>query len=279
MVSLFHRWRYRDFTRMGRGIESRYGRCAEWWQPHITCTKTFVVSHLRPSQHGAVLGAGRLYDIDLMRLLECIEVVHLFDLDATCVPYWRRLAGRHFGKRVIPHFVDVTVCMDAWQAGIGKARRAGELSEYLHSLSAPQPEWVDQSFDTVISLNILGQIPLYWRDRVLRSVGAVSDDERVALEHSMGVLQEAHMNALLAKSERDVLLLADSEYYYYRNTECEWRVESALWGEARESYQRFVESRTWTNHETWMWHLVPQFIEARHEGEIHRVEAFYVAAS
>lgn len=275
MVSFLHRWRYRDFTKMGRGIEARYHRCGEWWEPHIRCTKEFIAAHIHPAQSVAVLGAGRLYDIDLAGLLESFDSVHLFDLDATCVAEWKRRAGRHFGSRVIPHVEDITGCIEKWPAGLRGAQQAGILTEYLRELEAPEPGWLNGDFDTVISLNILGQIPLYWRDRVLPRVGELTESERAALEHSMGVLQEAHLRALTATSTRNVLLLTDTEYYFYTSSESEWRVEQALWGGAREMYQQLLRDTTSSDHETWMWHLVPYVVEAREEGEIHRVEALF----
>jgi hypothetical protein len=225
----------------------------------------------------AVLGAGRLYDLDLTAILNTVETVHLFDLDTTCVTKWRRAAGSLFGGRVVPHLEDLSGCMEAWQRGIGKAYRSGELEGYLCELAAPKALWEEGDFDGVISLNLLGQIPLYWRDRVLSVAGELSERERRALEHSMGVLQQAHLRALFDTSSRDTFLITDTEYYYYQSSQSEWRVEPALWGGAAETFQKVVREGSRISRESWMWHLVPQFIEARHEGEIHRVEAAFLA--
>ncbi|MFN4896352.1 MAG: hypothetical protein ACK5GN_10925 [Pseudomonadota bacterium] len=262
-----------DFARMGQAIKQRHERCAAWWQKHLEYTATFIGTHVPSADSVAVLGAGRLLDIDLEGLISRCRRVHLFDADPTAEKYWRSVSGRAYGKQVIGHITDITESIDSWTKGLPAALRRGELINYLNRCVAPQPRWAREQFDGYISLNILGQIPLYWRDRVLALVGALTDEQWCAVSASMGRLQESHLRGLAARPGAWSILITDTEYYFYRGDESQWRVEPALFGAANQIYsQRSCEDVS----EAWLWHIAPQFVESDEEGEIHRVEASLV---
>lgn len=258
-----------DFTRMGRAIEQRYERCAQWWRGHLELTTGFINAHTPQASSVAVLGAGRLLDIDIERLLSRCRTVHLFDADSASASRWRSVCGREYGKRVIGHVVDLTESMQEWTKGLAAAIRTDTLRPYLNGCVAPVPAWAHEQFDGYISLNILGQIPLYWRDRVLGAVGALSREQWLALEGAMGRLQVAHMRGLVLKPGVWSILVTDTEYYFYQGDRSEWRVEQALFGSAREVYDTHCARSV---NAAWLWHIAPQFVEADDEGEIHRVE-------
>jgi hypothetical protein len=259
-----------DFTRMGRAIEQRYERCAGWWRRHLELTSSFIATRAPQAASVAVLGAGRLLDIDVGGLLSRCCTVHLFDADPSAVSRWRRVCGREYGKRVIGHTVDLTDTMQVWTKGLAAAIRTDSLREFLDSCVAPVPAWAHEKFDGYISLNILGQIPLYWRDRVVGSAGALSGEQWLALEGAMGRLQVAHMQGLELRPSAWSILVTDTEYYFYQGDQSEWRVEPALYGSAQAAYEAHVARGVDV---TWLWHIAPQFVEADDEGEIHRVEA------
>jgi hypothetical protein len=259
-----------DFGRMGRAIEQRYLRCTEWWRAHLELTTSFVAAHVPESASVAVLGAGRLLDIDVRGLLHRCHTVHLFDADPDAASRWRGVVGREYGTRVVGHVVDLTDSMNLWTKGLAAAIRTGRLLEFLGECRAPVPAWAHESFDGYVSLNLLGQIPLYWRDRVLAAAGELSGEHWLALEGAMGQLQAAHMRGLVLRPDAWSLLVTDTEYYFYQGDQSKWRVEPALFGEAREVYEANFAREV---RDTWLWHIAPQFIESDDEGEIHRVEA------
>jgi hypothetical protein len=100
-----------DFERMGSAIEQRFRRCAPWWRPHLEATATFVSHNVPESSSVAVLGAGRLLDIDLVGLLSKCRHVHLFDADSSAVSRWKAVSGREYGRRVFGHVLDLTGSM------------------------------------------------------------------------------------------------------------------------------------------------------------------------
>lgn len=266
---------FNDFRGMGRGIASRYQRCHEWWAPHLRCTGEFLRQHVPLSERVAVLGAGRLLDLDLSWLLSRAREVHLFDADPGCVGVWRAKAGPEFRRRVVPHLEDLTSCLDQWTRPVQAEVRGGRLVSYVEGLRAPQPTWSRAAFDGIISLNLLGQIPLYWRDRVLSRQPSLSSEEGRALANSMGELQRAHLAALKPPPGGWRILITDTEYYFYSVDTVPWRVEPALHGRAETALRRLTAAAP---QEAWLWHLAPQFVEDDTEGEIHRVEAFVVNA-
>jgi hypothetical protein len=218
-----------------------------------------------------------LLDIDLDLLLERCSEIHLYDADPSCVATWKRLAGRRYGMRVVGHQVDITDTLAEWSSQAAVAHSAGRLGEFLASCKAPAPSWSESSYDGLISLNVLGQLPLYWRDRILalapRSFESVWGD----LERSMAELQRAHLDGVLTQGKAWSILITDSEYYFYQSDSSDWRVESALFGAAD---IRLGDTRaSHSGRESWLWHVAPQYVECDDEGEIHRVEAFFWSGS
>ena len=258
---------------MGKGIEARYARCAPFWEPHLSCTRSFIDQHVQPGGRLAILGAGRLLDVDLKKLIPQFAEIHLFDADPTVVRTWRKVSGVAFRERVIPRVVDVTGSLSTWSSGLRSAVRHKNLAGYLDMVQPGHGTWEDERFDGVISLNLVGQIPIYWRDRVVAAARNLFSDEERALVGSMSRLQAAHVKAMREKPQGWSILITDTEYYTYHVDHAEWDVEPALHGEAVSELS--VNSSRMIKHgeDCWLWHLVPQFVESEQEGYIHRVEA------
>ena len=262
-----------DFIRMGKGIESRYARCASWWRPHLACTQDFITQHAQPGGRIAILGAGRLLDVDLKALIPLYSEIQLFDADPTVLRSWRKTSGIAFRKSVIPRVQDVTGTLVQWTKGLTSAVREKRLESYLASLETAPGPWESDGFDGVISLNITGQLPIYWRDRVHAVKPELSEREEDALIGSMSRLQSAHLCALQRAPVRWSLAITDTEYYTYHVDQSEWQVEQALHGDARTALNPLSDASLAQSESCWLWHLVPQFIESDDEGHIHRVEA------
>ena len=274
MISVLSRWFNWDFVRMGKGIEARYSRCSTYWEPHLACTRAFIESHIEPGGRLAILGAGRLLDVDLKKMIPQFSEIHLFDADSTVIRAWRKTSGLAFRDTVIPRILDVTGSIQPWSAGLVTSIRRGQLAEYLASLVPLRAAWEEELFDGVISLNLVGQIPLYWRDRVLTAAKReLSEREERALIDSMARLQLAHLAATRTHPRRWSIVITDTEYYTYQVDTPEWEIEPALHGEARGQLNAYSSHMERHGNECWLWHLLPQFVESDGEGCIHRVEA------
>jgi hypothetical protein len=258
---------------MGKGIEARYARCSSYWEPHLECTRRFIADHVQPGGRLAILGAGRLLDIDLKDLIPRFSEIHLFDADRSVMRAWRATSGIAFRDTVIPRITDVTGCLNAWSSGLSSAIRHGTLEQYLSTLSPGQGAWELERFDGVLSLNLVGQIPLYWRDRVVAEAGEISRDEERALIGSMARLQSAHVRALRAHPGSWTILITDTEYYTYHVDKPEWEVEPALHEDVLRQIKSSCARLERLGSDCWLWHLMPQFVECRAGGCIHRVEA------
>jgi hypothetical protein len=262
-----------DFVRMGKGIETRHKRCADYWAPHISCTKNFITKHVTPGGKIAILGAGRLLDVDLSALIPLFQEIHLYDADPTAASAWKRVSGSAYGRTVFGHIEDITNSLSEWTSGLSKATKKGGLADYLAHLVVRPAEWESQGFDGVISLNIIGQLPLYWRDRVLELSDALSREEECALVDSMARLQTAHVKSLQISPRSWAIAITDTEYYSYQVDYPEWEVTDALHGSTRDLLNRAEPATIVIEQDTWLWHLAPQFVESDTEGAIHRVEA------
>jgi hypothetical protein len=263
-----------DFIKMGKGIQSRHARCAGYWEPHLRCTREFIDAHAHGGGRIAILGAGRLLDVDLGALLSRFSEIHLFDADPTVLKTWRHASGLAFRDRVVPRITDVTGSLKEWSAGLTQAVRQKRLAVYLDSLQPRKGGWEHEAFDGIISLNLSGQIPIYWRDRVVSVARTLSDEDEKALINSMARLQSAHICAVRERARAWSIMITDTEYYAYTVDRAEWDVEPALYGTTLQDINSPASGIEKIADSRWLWHLVPQFIESDEEGIIHRVEAF-----
>lgn len=127
--------RYKEYLDMGYGIEARYRKCKKFWDPHLQCTKEFIQHSIGDKKYNsiAVLGSGKLLDIDVDYLLSHFHEVQLFDADPRAIS--------HVKKR----FKD-------------NAQVKSSVTE-IHS----SKDLREKKFSVVVSLNILSQLGHYNR--------------------------------------------------------------------------------------------------------------------
>jgi hypothetical protein len=274
-------WRHpawRDFASMGVGIEARYERCRDFWTPHLRLSQGFVTAALRdlpPAGRVAILGAGRLLDVPLTDLLNGGREVHLFDIDPGCPRVWAK-AGR--GGALVPHIVDLTDSMSAWTSSLRRCVRTPgcrrpDVERLLHELEPGRGVTLG-GFALVVSLNLLSQIPIYWRERVEAALKQLNpswiDEPTVeqALAESCRRLQARHLELLAESDAGRVIVLTDTDFFYYRRDEARWQVEPSLYIGAVD-----LTGYTAVRGDSWLWHIAPQGREAAAYGSIHRVSA------
>lgn len=270
---LWYRWRSpdtADFADMGLGIEARYKRCQRHWDKHLALTKSFIAENLEGAKgRCSILGAGRLLDLDISLLCMQFDEVSLYDLDPTVLPLWRRV------QRDLPqlhlHQMDITGSLSRWTAELTRVVRRGAREEVLPFLSSLTTCPVELRADTIISLNILSQLSIYWRDRVESLAKGVEDDLLTgAVTQNQRALETAHLE-LLKQAAENVIVVSDEYFHYYTRDRSEWLTEPALALDSPIRLDPFERKRT----SRWFWHIAPQGIEQEEYGVIHEVCASF----
>lgn len=258
-----------DFVDEGLGIEHRERRFRAVWAPHLRRSRMFLE---KATEEGGdevvVLGAGRLFDVPVKYLVERFDRVVLVDADPRVVACCRR-SVRRWGQRVEVRHDEVTGVFSVWSRMLEAVCGAcvEEVEAVLRSLRAPAQLW---SSGTVVSMNLLSQFGVMWRDRVRRMVGA--DRLRVpevgeATAQSIIQLEGAHALGLAAASR--AVVLADRYFFTEREQAHRWEREDALYGEWPE---HLPDKETWLSG-SWLWQIVPMNGEVTGEGIIHEVWA------
>jgi len=262
-----------DFTDMGLGIEARYKRCQRYWDKHLASTKCFI-DEVTEGAEGrcSVLGAGRLLDVDISLLCERFDEVRLYDLDPTVLPFWKRVQVRF--PQLHLHQMDITGSLTHWTNELKKVGRKASGEEVASLLSSLSTYSVEVSADTIISLNILSQLSIYWRERVESMTRGRDLDEELldnALSGNQRALESAHLE-VLRQATRNVILVSDEYFHYYTRDSSEWLTEPALSLDLPLKLEDpFHLERT----SRWFWHIAPQGIEQEGYGVIHEVSASF----
>ena len=279
-----------DFLDMGLGIEARHARCKSFWEKHIECCRSFQRRWTETLPKGiaaCVLGAGRLYDIETDILLTKCSSLTLVDADPSVITAWDRFASEAPPKVMITSSVeDITGSMKAWTfkleefvKGTRNARNEEDAVRFLDNLEV-EPGIALGRFDLILSMNVLSQIPIYWRERVHKIFSRVwkleTDDDgnyghglKEALERSQQRLEAQHRTLLEESGAPIILLSTDRFFHYYKKDAALWKTEDALIGGASFDLRNYDLAER----DSWLWHIAPQDIEQEGYGIIHEVVA------
>lgn len=284
---LLNRFRYpglSDFTEMGLGIEARFERCKSFWEPHLRLSMEFQRSTFTESDGRiAVLGAGRLLDCDLEFLLERFNRIELIDADPTAIQFLK--AKLHGNSAISVELLELTGSLDPWRKDLQmvvdvKTPSYEKAISTLRDLRVFPAPLLDRRYDCVLSLNLLGQIPIYWRERVetlLEKHLGITMDERGdlplevedAISRSCFELQAQHLSLLETVTEKKAVLITDRFFHYYKNDISPWTTYPALYLDI-EKHLRGLEVNS---SDSWLWHCAPQGIESDDYGAIHEIRA------
>jgi len=279
----------RDYVEMGLGIEARYERCQKFWLKHLELCKEFQGRGIsgRSFKSIAILGAGRLLDVNKLDIEESFARIALFDADPTCLPEWNEwgtdLAGS--GITFSQELGDLTNSILEWSIRLKHLLKTSKrdldiLHKFLLALRTNTTQLQTQKFEVILSLNLLSQIPLYWTDRVYSLVqrywgeegrSLISSDSGIqqALQRNTVSLQYQHLRMLEQNEAKRVILFSDKYFYYYLNSSSAWQVESAL----APGIDLKLDGYRITDQNSWLWHIAPQGIEQESYGSIHEVHA------
>lgn len=269
---------FHDFLSMGYGIEARSKRCREYWHPHLELSKSFIRTHL-PAGTVLIAGSGRLFDYP-SELLKSAERTTLLDADPASLSYCRKKYGEN---RISYLHTEITGSIREWERRLRQMlRRSPEAAAAVEVLNSLSPEHVPitQYADTVVSLNILGQIPVYWRERVKNILATIdihpdTRDEfpleiESALKNSCGKLQRTALKTMIDSAGSKCIILTDLYYHYYEKNHAEWQTHDALYFNPEE----ILGDLSLGTKESWLWHVAPQGIESKDHGIIHEVHAY-----
>lgn len=279
----------RDFIDMGLGIDARAKRCYKFWRPHLELTKAFqrrAVEVLDGKGSLAILGAGSLLDIDIIELQKQFNFIELYDANPSALDHWKRFIVNRSDLYINGIITDLSNSIDIWSKSLdkflseNKIPSQAELSKFFSKLKVGPPTKFSKNFDVIFSINLLSQIPIYWRDRVQKKLYRklkIDTDEfglyplelQRALENSMANLQHHHLKSLSLSSAKIVVVISDVEFLYYKRDISEWQKEGALYFSEEIKIEEYQEEL----HDTWLWHIIPQGIEEQEYGSYHKVMA------
>lgn len=252
---------------MGYGIYFRHLRCTASWRPHLENSAQFIkdaASEFPDCSELVVLGAGRLLDLDAAWAGKRFSKIVLLDADPSLVSHWKKLFR---GTQLSSFNLDVTDAMDRWSEVLA------ERPERLPDLEAPAPAFSIPPGSLVVSLNLLSQLPIYWRDRVLKKK-AVMPPLSDILENQYASLQEQHL-AWLARSEAaGIVVVTDLNFDYYSASISGIQREAALYGNTGKILQDLSHVHELISKKSWFWDLAPEGIEQVGYGERHEVVAY-----
>jgi hypothetical protein len=294
----------RRYLRMGLGIERRARELSVFWESHQENTRR-AQRRWAETVSGrilTVLGAGRLFDFE-SGLASRFDSLRLVDADPLCRGAWDQL-----DRPVEPVLTDVSSCIDQWTADLESLRLPwAETLDVIRRHSEPVPAY-SQPTDALLSLNLLGQLPVGWQDGVYaylcrrfgRSFVDSHEEEWLdAVRPGNRMLIEQHLAAVERSGPMHVLLITDLQYVQYfgrkykrgrrENEPVSWsagrwessngvrcEITPALEDIDLEAgaFARWMPSYQLEWSESWLWHISPMAVECRHCGTIHRVGAF-----
>jgi hypothetical protein len=256
----------KDFLVMGLGIERRARAYHEFWSEHLRRSREFIAGALPESSTDvSILGAGRLYDIEIASVAQRSRCIRLADLDRGCEATWRRAVQSHPEVNFVYHFLDLTGVLRRWTSSIQRCNSRQALTDVLEQLSTEAlPDPPIPTAAVVVSLNLLSQIPLYWRDRVemfAATRGWGSFEESAGLRSTMEALQMQHLEGLRQCGADTIIIVTDVDFGADGPPALTPRVDF-----------RTIPEYTLKAADAWTWTVVPpQPTDLR--GEVHAVEA------
>lgn len=271
------RYRYKspkDYLSMGLGIEARRNRNRERWRKHLEYSQAFQRDQLADLSGSsiAILGAGRLFDVPCDFYAQRCHKVALYDWDIGASKSWRRWK-RSSQINIEMHCCDILGTLERWSQIFCSA--PGDIDSIVKNLSELK---VDYSVlplirgDTIVSLNLLSQVAVYWWDRVERWLGESRLGNNLiaeALGRCCKELEVAHLHQLSSSGAERIIVLADRYLHYYKSSMSQWQTESALFVDFPESLPGYERLSS----DSWFWHIAPQGVEHPDFGEIREVGA------
>jgi len=121
----------------------------------------------------------------------------------------------------------------------------------------------------VISLNILGQLGIYWMNRAAKMLGAeITDQVESALHSSLERLERGHIEMLSASEANVIVIITDERYHFYGEEIFSIEALTSSLDALVASSPAFGEKYRRYSKKTWAWHVLPWGHEVRKWGEL-----------
>ena len=242
--------RHLGFPAHGLGLELRAKRCKLYWKDHLKQCLSAQQEWLDSMESGQmktlwIIGAGRLYDTNLMTFERKFSVLSLLDADPLVLPIWKKQQKLLQDQCALSfQIVEITNSLDHWTfllneklaqlSRCSESRQANWNRIIEHLIELPEISPVNPSSflslphaDAVLSLNILSQLPLVWQDWIEIQLTRTFGKEWVinhelewltAFSFSAKALIERHLSDLAESNAKYILILTDVEYCRYYKT-------------------------------------------------------------
>ena len=306
------------FPAGGLGIERRYRNYGKLdWAPHLEKCKE-LQSQLPDGKSLSVLGAGRLYDVNLQALASKFPLIRLIDADPLCLAKWKR-ETRNLPSSFEFKIVEVTGLILNWKRAFYKFLSEENVSlekslSYLETLqnNSFETSATEDIFNSecLISLNLLSQIPLAWQvqvEKILikfygkKAVSEAEDEWLLALQASANYLTKKHLSDLQTSGAKNILLITDTEYVHYKSDSPTPSLEPISWDNhwiaddsitkrehipalfgldiEDENLLKYLKGYELKANNSWSWNIVPLNKDLKGQGETNRISSYWLRKS
>ena len=226
--------RQMGYVRELRALRARQRRCRTDWQPHLDHTRAVVLESAAQCvqrRSALVVGSGLLFDVPLEELsrqfgrVVLVDIAHLWSV--------HRRADRLANVHLMP--LDVT----------GVVERCHAMARERSEESLPQRPvdcFAGESFDLVVSLNVLSQLPVVPNGYLSRHLRSVADAHIRAFSRALVI---NHLD-WLCSFPGIACLVTDLERQHVDDCRTV-SAEESLWGITLPDGGR-----------TWLWDLAPR---------------------
>ena len=240
-------------------IESRYKRCRKDWSEHLKNSQQAIIKAVEKTKgrkRVVILGAGAGHDIPFEYLLSEFEEIHL--VDVVFLRTIRTKAKNNSKIKIVES--DVT----------GIINPLVEDKEFIREWKRnsippriPPPDEVLIGADLVVSCNILSQLPINIKKRLV-TLG--EDEDSKKLEQFCHSIIKSHLD-WLANCDAAILLITDIERHLIPKDKAKREVikESALFGISLKMPDLM-----------WIWNIAPRPEVDRFYALKHLVGSFYL---
>ena len=245
-------------------------------------------------------------DVDTAALAAKFATLWFVDADPLAAVYWRKCA--------VPLRWDVCDVSGVIKDWVRRVETTGggwkQVLNQVRTLPRPAGVAFTPIADGIVSLNLLSQIPIVWQELLEQhlnnrfGVAFVKKQEQHwmdAMIPGARWLVEEHLKTLARTGARNILLIADLNYAYYRNAPSmplegataplawdsgEWsasvagvkfEVADSLFGvrlDDGEMFRQWMPGYEMDWRQIWLWHISPLGLEYKKRGTVHRVGAF-----
>ena len=113
-------WNSAEYESSGNALEASQHNLLSHWQDYLDRSMAFQRQCLQHCQGGslAVLGAGRLLDLDLAACLDYCSEITFYDADPGVWPAWRAAQEQYGSERIKGQVIDLTGTVGAWNQAL-----------------------------------------------------------------------------------------------------------------------------------------------------------------